>query len=78
MKYGRSMLRGYDKTTAKIIAQALNISDYVSPKGGGKRMKIPMSTLKGKEDPKAEDKKSKKMNKFQMKRFKKEEKSEGE
>jgi hypothetical protein len=77
MSYGRSMLRGYDRSTAKIIAAALHISDYVPSKGGGKRMKIPMSTLK-KEDAKSEDKKKGKMNKFQLKRFKKEEKTEGE
>lgn len=52
MSYGRSMLRGYDKSTAKIIAQALHISDYVPLKGGGKKMKIPMSVLSDKKSKK--------------------------
>lgn len=68
MQYGRSMLRGYDKETAKHIASAL----HIPMKGGGNhRMKIPMSALKKDPANKPKDKKKAAGMKFGMMKGKK-------
>lgn len=47
MKLPKTILRGYDRVTEKIVAQALGITlPKKKKKGGDRRMKIPMSALK--------------------------------
>lgn len=59
MALPKSILRGYDKYTEKIVAQALGIPvpKHKRHKGGEHRMKIPMSALKNAKNEKAGGKK---------------------